>query len=103
MWNYASMPGQNSVTNNYRKMWKKEKLVMLVTRNIKKIGHTQWIDNPIEDFFREYNEHTWQEFTKVEELDEVTLEWLHNMFAISIHELCEKIKADSQKVLEPQS
>lgn len=102
MWNYVSTAGANSVTNRYRSMSKRDRLIMLVTRSIKKIGHTQWIDDPIADFFREYNEHTGYDYTRIDELDDVNLECLHQMFAVSIHELCEKIKSQSKKILETQ-
>ena len=99
----ASTPaGPNSVTNRYKALSKRERLLVNVSRSIRKIGHKTGIENPIEDFLKEYNETTWHDCKTLDELDEVTLEWLNNMFADSIHQLCEKIKKDSQDVLELQ-
>lgn len=101
MWSmdYLGLSSPNSLSFKYKAMSERDKRILHISRSIRKIWHKTGIDDPIQDFLKEYNESTWHKYKTLEELDDVTLEWLNNMFTDSIHQLCEKIKQDSQKAL----
>lgn len=102
MWsiNYPGELSSNSLSFKYKVISDREKRILHISRNIRKIWHKTGIDNPIQDFLNEYNENTWYSYKTLEDLDDITLEWLNNMFTDSIHQLCEKIKQDSQNALK---
>lgn len=97
-----SNPHESSLTGRYRKLSKKDQLVRIVTRNIKRVGRNRDIQDPIGDFLKEYNKLTNGNITNIDQIDEVSLEWIHNLLATSIHEICEEIKRKSKDLLAVQ-
>lgn len=48
---------------------------------------------------KELSERTWNNYNSLEDLDEVTLEWISHASVLTIHELCENVKDDTQKII----
>ncbi len=89
----------NSLGEIHKKKSKKERLISIVSRNIRKIWHNELLEDPIWDLLKELSERTWKHYKSLQDLDEVTLEWIAHASALTIHELCEKVKDDTQKII----
>lgn len=105
MWNLGiakHLANPNSLSEIHKSKTKKEKLVSLVSRNLKKLWYKLDIEDPIWDLLKELSQTTWKEYNTLDDLDEITLEWLSHNSVATIHELCENVKKDTQLVLEKQ-
>lgn len=89
----------NSVSYRYKNMSKREKLLEMLQKNLKKIGRQKWIDNPVQQIIDWYNAQTKSNFSSLDDLDDVTLEWMNNMIMQDIFALCTKIKTNIQDII----
>lgn len=98
--NVQSLSPSNSVSYRYKNMTKREKLLDMVTKQLKKIWHKRNIDDPIREMLLWYNSETNGNYQSLNELDEITLEWMTHMLIQDVFSLCEIVKSKTQRVLE---
>lgn len=105
MWNLGvskHFANPNSLGEIHKKRSKKERLISIVSRNLRKIWHNEWLEDPIWDLLKELSERTWNNYNSLEDLDEVTLEWISHASVLTIHELCENVKDETHSVIQEQ-
>lgn len=92
MWVLESLWSDRSIANLYRNMSHRERMIFNITRNLRRIWHREKIQDPIGDLLNELSNTYGQEIKSLDELDDITLEWLWNNLINSIHDSCEIVK-----------
>lgn len=91
---------KNSISSINENKTKKEKIILKIKRDLKKIWNYLGIDDPLWDMLKDLSKKTKNNYILIEDLDEVSLEWLSDRLTILIFEICEKVKKDVDQIIE---
>lgn len=98
MWNEKG----NSLSQVYGNRTPRQKFILIIDRNLRKIGHNYGIENPLWELLAKLSESTGKTYTWLDDLDDITLEGLANNTRLHIQDLCEKVKQQSQWIINKQ-
>ncbi len=91
----------NSISHRYTSMSNREKLIEQLNRNVKRIGRILWVKDPVSDLVKQLNTQHGTQLKGIEDLDDISLEWLKNNSIKTIIENCKrKFSIKTQKTLD---
>ena len=100
LWISAYLWKENSPGTLHRKKSDREKYIASISRNLRKMWHTLWVEDPIGELLQHLSDISGKKYTSLEDLDDVSLEWLASQTIHGVHELCLDIKTKSQLIIE---
>ena len=93
---------KNSLTFINENKTKKEKLILKIKRDLKKIWNHLGVDDPLWDMLKDLPKKTKNNYILMEDLDEISLEWLSDRLTTLIFEICEKSKKDVDQIIKKE-
>lgn len=91
---------KNSLYDISSQKTKREKLISKVDRDLRKIWHFLNLKDPLRNMLEDLSKKTKHKYNWLNDLDDVSLEWLSNNLTILIFEMCEKVKNDVNKIIK---
>lgn len=93
---------ENSLSNVHSTKSPREKFITIIDRNLRKIGHNYGLEDPLGDLLKKLSDSMGKQYSGLQDLDDVTLEWLAQNTAQYIHELCQQVKTTTNDIIQSQ-
>ncbi|MGE4444102.1 MAG: hypothetical protein AB7E37_03870 [Candidatus Altimarinota bacterium] len=89
----------NSLSQIHHKRTEKERLIAIIERNLKKIGHQENIDDALSQVLRKLSSETGGNYASLNDLNEVALQGLANSTFGYIQDFCHTVKRKTSDII----
>lgn len=91
---------ENSLSNVHSTKSQREKFISTIDRNLRKIGHNYGLEDPLGELLKKLSDSMGKQYSGLQDLDDITLEWLAQNTAQCIHELCQQVKTKTSDIIQ---